>query len=384
MQSRKIHINGRTNIVKLAALLGFGSYLSTLLEVETVASVLFACSLLSVAANYFFFVAARRRVRLEDIAFALAAILSMVLSEWELNFDYFKPAIIVFCTVLCIGLCTETEIDASVSRMVARIIILVALITIVQYYFGGLRGSYYGNTGSVTLNFSNPNETAMWLLFLIVLLWDAFFAQKSIAMRLLTLVCAVLLLPVLYRTQSRNCLFAIIFYLAGKFFLGLLKIKKLPAWFVLLITLVPVLVYVGYMYVFMPNYDRLSVWFRFLISEGKPLTSRYNIWSDLEMEQWKHILFGNYAVYRGENLHNSMATLYCGYGAFYTFLVYRKLYRVLKRMPNAGMQLALGTVWLTGCFEASIFVGIAGMYMLVLLLPVFHQPELYPHKAGKI
>ena len=196
MQSRKIHINGRTNIVKLAALLGFGSYLSTLLEVKTVASVLFACSLLSVAANYFFFVAARRRVRLEDIAFVLAAILSMVLSEWELNFDYFKPAIIVFCTVLCIGLCTETEIDASVCRMVARIIILVALITIARYYFGGFRDT----PGLLMLNFSNPNETAMWLLFLIVLLWDAFFAQKSIAMRLLTLVCAVLLVPVLYRT----------------------------------------------------------------------------------------------------------------------------------------------------------------------------------------
>ena len=155
----------------------------------------------------------------------------------------------------------------------------------------------------------------------------------------------------------------------------MLKIKKLPAWCVLLITLAPVLVYVGYMYVFIPNYDRLSVWFRFLISEGKPLTSRYNIWSDLEMEQWKHILFGNYAVYRGENLHNSMATLYCGYGAFYTFLVYRKLYKVLKHMPNAGMQLALGTVWMTGCFEASIFAGAAGLYMLVLLLPVFHVPE---------
>ena len=144
------------------------------------------------------------------------------------------------------------------------------------------------------------------------------------------------------------------------------------------------MVYVGYMHVFIPNYDRFSQWFLFLLSEGKPLTGRVEIWSPREMDQVKHFLLGNYTVYHTEQLHNSMLTLYCRFGAFFVALVCRKFYKLLTKVPNAGMQLALGTVWLTGCFETSFFVGVAGMYMLVLLLPVFHQSERYPHKAGKI
>ena len=89
------------------------------------------------------------------------------------------------------------------------------------------------------------------------------------------------------------------------------------------------------------------------------------------MGQLKHILFGNYAVYHTEQLHNAMLTLYCRFGVFFVAIVCRKIYLVLKKMPNADIQLAVSAVWLTGCFETSIFVGAAGMYLLVLLLPIF-------------
>ena len=147
-------------------------------------------------------------------------------------------------------------------------------------------------------------------------------------------------------------------------------------WFIFGIMMTPVLVYVGYMYVFIPNYDHFSKLLLFLQTEGKPLDGRTEIWSDLEMSQIKFVLFGNYTAYHTEQLHNSMLTLWCRFGVFYVFVVCKKFFKVLKKTQTAGMQIALSTVWLTGCFETSIFVGIAGMYMLVLLLPIFHQSAM--------
>lgn len=373
MQSKKIRINGKSNIVKLAAYLCFGAYLSILFQIEAVASLLFACSIFCVIANYGFFIAATQRVRIEDIALVFLTIISVVLSDWVLDFDFYKPAIIVFCTILCIELCIETEIDFAVARTVTILVICTAIITIVEYYFLGLKENYFGSTNAIALNFSNPNITAMWLLFFIILLWDAIPVQANIVVKLFILGCIIALFPILFKTESRNCLIAVTFYIIGKLILPFLKLKKMPNWCVLLITIAPVIVYFIYMYVFIPYYDGFSEWFLFLESEGKPLTSRFYIWSDLKMDRLEYILFGNYGVYHQEQLHNAIVTLYCRFGIFYVILVIRKFYRVLQNISNAGIQLALGTVWLIGCFETAIFTGSACLYMLVFLLPVYHK-----------
>ena len=371
MQIKKIRVNGRDGIVKLAAFIGLGSFVAQIMEMDAVASALFACSLVCVTVNYVSFAAARNRMRLDDIILFLLTLITIVASDWQLNFEYYKPAIIVTCTILCIDQCVEIKVSRKACKTITLLLIAVCAITNILYY-NGLRYAYYGTTTIINLNFSNPNLAAMWLVFLIVLLGDSVSVQDTVRMKLLSLVCMASLLPMLIRTESRNCLIAILFFFIGKVLL-LFPLKKLPRWCLFLITMAPILVYVGYMYIFIPYYDRLSGWFSFLVSEGKPLTSRSRIWSDLETHQMKQILFGNYTVYHTEQLHNSMLTLYCRFGVFYVAIVCRKLYRVLKRMPNIGMQLALGTVWLTGCFETSFFVGSAGMYMMLLLLPVYHQ-----------
>lgn len=380
MQMKKIRINGRDNIVKLAALIGLGVFIAQMLEMSTVASVLFACSLLCVTVNYWAFVSARNYLRLDDIVLLLVTLISIVLSEWQLNLDYFKPVIIVLCSIVCIDQCAEIEANKKTCKRIQLFLILVCILANALYY-GGLRYKYHGSTRLVAMNFNNPNEAAMWLVFLIVLLFDSSVLQQGKVSKLLPWACACSLLPILYSTQSRNGLLAMLFYFAGKIVLRFLSLKKLPKWFVFLITVAPILVYVGYMYIIMPNYDRFAQWFSFLISRGKELSARRTIWSNFEMDQATNILFGNYTVYHTEQLHNSILTLYCRFGVFFVAIVCRKLYKTLKKMPNAAMQLALSTIWLTGCFETSIFVGIAGMYMLVLLLPIFHQPGVHPDKA---
>ena len=375
MQIKRIRITGRDNIAKWAALTGLGAFVAQMLELRVVVSALFACSFVCVAANCLTAMLARNRLRLDDIVLFMTALLSVVLSEWQLDFDYYKPAIIVLCSTLCIDQCIEIRASEKTCKRIQQLLILVCVITNILYYHGGLRNSYYGSTGLLSLNMGNSNEAAMWLVFLTVLLWDSASIQQKIGRKLLPLVCSVSLLPILYGTGSRNCIFAILFFFTGKLFLLFFKNKKLPNWLHFLIMMAPILVYAGYMYIFLPHYDRLSEWFLFLASEGKPLTARSRIWSDLEMNRVKYILFGNYTQYHGQNLHNSMVTICCGYGAFYAVILCRKFYKALKNTQNAGVQLALSTIWLTGCFETSIFMGVAGMYLLVLLLPIFHQSK---------
>lgn len=380
MQIRKIRVKGRTAIVKWAAFIGLGVFVAQMLKMDAIVSMLFACSFVCVVINYLEFISARNRMRLDDIMLLLITLVSVILSDWQLGFDYIKPAIIVLCSVLCIDQCAEIETNEKTCNHIRFFLILVCVITNVLYY-GGLRYVYHGSTSLVSLNLHNPNETAIWLTFFIVLLCDSALMENRTMIKLLLLACMFSLLPILYRTQSRNCLFVVLFFFVGKLFLTFLKVRKLPKWFIFLITMAPILVYMGYMYIFIPYYDRLSELFSFLASEGKPLTARNTIWSNLEMSRIKHIFLGNYAVYHTEQLHNSMLTLYSRFGIFFVVIVCRKIYKTLSRMPNAGMQLALSAIWLTGCFETSIFAGVSGMYMLVLLLPIFHQPEMHKDRG---
>ena len=380
MQIKKIRVNGRDNIVKLAAWIGLGAFVAQIFAWRAVVSVLFACSFVCVTANYLVFISARKRVRLDDIALFLLTLLVVLLSEWKLQFDYFKPAIIVLCSALCIDQCIEIRTGRKTCKRIQWLLILLCIVVNTLYYYGGFRSYYYGSTSFISLNMGNSNETAMWLVFLIVLLWDSASMEQEIGAKIRPMICAVTLLPILFGTGSRNCLIAIVFFFAGRLCLWLFKIRKLPNGVIFLIMMAPILVYVGYMYIFIPHYERLSHWFLFLAAEGKPLTARSRIWSDLEISQLKHILFGNYTEYHGQNLHNSMVTIFCGYGALYVFILCKKFYKAMLSTQNAAVQLTLGTVWLTGCFEASIFAGVAGMYMLVLLLPIFHQPAIHRTK----
>ena len=71
MQIKKIRVNGRDNIVKLAAWIGLGAFVAQIFAWRAVVSVLFACSFVCVTANYLVFISARKRVRLDDIALFL-------------------------------------------------------------------------------------------------------------------------------------------------------------------------------------------------------------------------------------------------------------------------------------------------------------------------
>lgn len=358
-------------IVTIAAGVGVAVYVGKLLQMSSFVSLLFAFSIACVITAYFMKVIRSGRIKVEDLLLVTIVVLSIASSGLSTDADYYKPAIIVLCTIICIDVCPDYCVDEKTKDRILIWFVGAALITNVLYYFGGLRAAYFKRTNAIALNFSNPNETAMWLTFLFIILFNGALTQKKRIYKLFVLICSGSLIPILYRTESRACLFAIVFFAVGELGLHFLRKKSLPNWVIWIVALSPAIVYFAYMYIFIPYYSKFVGLLSFLISEGKPLTSRRTIWGIVEQDFWKCLLLGKYSVYFSEQMHNSLATLYCRFGLIFTVIVCKKFIKAVKRIKSKRTQLAMLTVWMIGCFEASIFVGVSGLYVLVLVLPMY-------------
>ena len=77
-------------------------------------------------------------------------------------------------------------------------------------------------------------------------------------------------------------------------------------------------------------------------------------------------------------MHNSLLTIFCRFGAPATVLSCVSIYQALKNLQEKASfyaALSLSAIFFTGCFEASVFVGIAGMYLMLLLIPACASVE---------
>lgn len=374
-------VNINDFLVKLSGVLGITAYLSKLFAISSVVSLCFAFSLACVFGWYLLQVMHKDRIKLNDLILLMIVFLSVSLSGYGINFEYLKPAIIVMCVIICIDICPYNQIDEKGKNFMIALFAAAAVITNAMYYLGGLRYQTFGATTSVSLNFTNPNETGMWLVFLILVLANGISEQKKKLIKVLLLGCAVSLLPILSHTEARACMLAIVFFLVMKVLLYFVDAPKMPGWMITLVALSPIIVYMLYMYVVLPNLETFTRWFSFMLSEGKSLTSRREIWSIIEADLLDCVLIGKYAFYHSEQMHNSLGTLYGRFGAVFVLIVCQKFIRAVKKLPNVTTQLSLCTIWVIGCFETAIFEGVGGLYLLVLVIPLIGQDN--KHRAGR-
>lgn len=358
-------------IVNMAAVIAVAVYLLKMLEQSAIIGLLFACSIACVIAQYVCSSAIRKRIKIVDMLMFVSMIFSIIFSEMVADFEYIKPAIIVICCVLCIDQGRYIQVSYKSKRRILMMIELATVMTNIMYYVVGLRYVTFGNTNAVALNFGNPNETAMWIGILIVILGNAVAEEKRTMHRFFLYICIASLCPILVATESRNCMIAIAFYFIGGLIQRRIKAKCYPAWVLWMITVAPALVYLFYIYILLPHIDVFSKALAFIVSEGKTLTSRSIIWSDAQSNFWQCFLIGKYHKYYSEQLHNALLTLYARFGMLFVIIVCNKFYKAIKNADTGLIQLAMATVWMMGCFETGIFVGIGGMYLLVLLIPIF-------------
>lgn len=359
-----------SNLIKLCAFISVIVYIGQMLKLGSVVSLCFAISLVCVLAFYWLQVMRHQRVKVSDLLMVATMALAIVYAGIQTDFDYYKPAIIVLCTVICVDICPHNELDEKEIDAIINLLVLAAIVTNLLYYIGDLRFHYFGTTTLIALNFNNPNEAAMWLTCIFILLMNGLSSVKGRFKKFFLAVCGLSLIPILQATGARACIIAVAFFFVMKLIAWALHISSLPRWVVFVVTLSPAFVYVLYMYVFTPYYDFFSEWFSFFVATGKSLTSRVEVWGILEDDLLECVLLGKYDFYHTEQMHNALGTLYGRFGLLFVFVTCRKFYKAVRNVSTINGQIALCAAWIIGCFETAFFTGAAGLYLMILLLPL--------------
>lgn len=363
---------GNKPILILAILLNL-SFLSTLLKVDAISSLCFYCSFFVVFWLFFRKIYATGKIYWQWIFLLGLMLLSLIFSGLQGNFEYYKRFIITVMVFACFEMAPLYYVTSHTKRHILLIFALSAIICEFMFYFGGLRTLYFGSTSSVALNFSNPNAAAIWLcgLFVTLLFSNGVFADRK--SRILILMLAVLLMPIIWATESRNVMLACLVGIAWYVFNLFIK-NWLPKWVIVLFVFLPAIIFFLYMYTFMPYREFWEEALSFLtLGEGKSLGSRGRIWAIIQNDLASCFLLGNYGAYHAGQMHNSLMNFYCTFGGPCTMLMCILMIRNLVKIKASHSIMAVSalcTILFTGCFEASIFVGIAGAYLFAFLAPV--------------
>lgn len=363
---------GDRPILFLAVLLNL-SFLGTLLQIDSISSLSFYCSFFVVFWLFFRKIYTSGTLYWQWIFLLGLMLLSLIVSGLQSNFEYYKRFIITVMVFVCFEMAPLYCVSEKTKQRILLIFAFSGLVCECLFYFGGLRFSYFGSTNFVALNFSNPNAAAIWLCGLFVTL---LFANKVFSNRkaqILILLVAALLIPIVWATESRNVMLACIVGIAWYIFNLFVK-NWLPKWVIVVFVFLPAVIFFLYMYTYMPYQKFWEEALSFLtLGEGKSLGSRGRIWTYVQNDLSRCFLLGDYATYHSEQMHNSLMTLYCMFGApssiLMCLLMIRNLARIKTYHSTAAVS-SLCTILFTGCFEASIFVGVAGAYLFALLIPV--------------
>ncbi len=370
-----IRIGSGTHIVKIAAIIAVAVYILQMMQVSALVSVLFAFSIVCVVGSYVIKCIITKKAKAIDFLILIIMLLSILKAGIRFDFDYYKPAIIVICCIICIDLCPENRIDEKSRKQIVALFAFAIVITNILYYFGGLRYKTFGSTSLVSLNFNNPNEASMWLLFIFLILEGSVVKQKKLLGKCILVGCCISLIPMLRATASRACLIALALYYAMMIACRIMAVQKLPKWAILLITLMPALAYILYMYVVVPNLEYFESVLSFMMTKNKTLSTRVRLWNILQEDLAQSALLGQYETYYSEQMHNSLGTLWGRFGAGFVTLVCVKFFGAIEKLGETRRQLGLCAVWLVGCFEFGFFGGVAGMYMMLLVLPAIMRQD---------
>lgn len=312
------------------------------------------------------------------VSMALLLFFSSFIYGFRYNdMDYYTHILITLCIFICIEVSADVKISLRTFERIATLFLITSIILLVAFYFGPLKRTFFNfSLGSVSLNFDNPNTAGLWVTCLFILVMYSAFLFKSFK-KALYIVVALAMLPIVLATQSRNSFFACIFFLLGLLAVKVFRIRKAPRWVLFILTTLPLIVFVFYMFAVVSNLDFWHQLFR-MDAIDKGLGTREEIWQIVVDDFWHCFLFGDYYQYYNEQMHNSLATLFCRFGAPVTFLACIAIYRSLVKLQDNSSfyaALSLSAIFFTGCFEASVFVGIAGMYLMLLLIPACASVE---------
>jgi O-antigen ligase len=299
----------------------------------------------------------------------LLALVALLSSIDNISFNYFKKYFMFGSTIIFLLIVTVIIVDTKLLKFILKMNLVLCLVYFLFYFFGD--APYYG--GGLTLNYSNPNLLALWLLHSVLYSIISFVYFKSKALRILLIITIIILLTMVLETRTRSVLlelaiFAII--LASIFMRRRFMFGKMSTALFVLFPLIFAIIYMVQIY-----NPIIGESLNFLSSPGKGLDSRFSIWSNAFEVIKNNFVFGNYnKISEGtgmSQLHNTHIDVIASYGCFvfvaFIIYLYKITFRIAKSCETRLQKIALASffaVLIMGSGEAAFVSGSVGMYIL--------------------
>lgn len=359
----------------------------TMIEQSAVVSVLFAATFILMVLIVLLQLWLKPKLNnLHIIAFSLLVLsfVHVTMSADALSFDYYKKLIMFACTVLMLPVVESTQVNRKMVNWVLGLNLLLAMLYAIMYFAVGVRGEIADH---LTLNFSNPNATGMFLMHSVLYCAISFYYFRHWLPKFLAAILTLVILWLLWQTDARSTLVAMFgFAFFAVINIVLKKEIKISPKISFVLVLLPLLV--AAVYLAIAETDFLNRWFGFFISEGKPMTSRVRIWSNVLAWYRNAPIVGAYNGISGgtgvSQLHNTHLDVLTSYGTvpfvLFIMLLHQGIVRILPLAKTSFSRMcmfAFYAVLIQGSFEAALVSGGTGLYILSFgfLLLAKYNPE---------
>ncbi len=293
--------------------------------------------------------------------------LSLFNAERAVTFEGLKSYFMFLSTVIFFRLAEKIKIGRKTADLIFGFNIIISLIYI--YCRRAYPQDYVeGGSTMLTLNFSNPNFTALFVCISLLYMFLGIFYYKNIIMKGICLILSISNFSILLETGSRNPLVAFVLFLVI-FILSYLKSNlRFTKWFSVIINASPTIFMVVYL-----NFISVIIekgWLDFLVSRGKNLNSRVKIWEWFLEGLENKWLLGDYANLTG-NAHNSHLVVLCSYGLIVLVLVIVFTHKISISLAEKTQNrfqfsclMAFFAILFMGFGEGALYSGGLGIYIL--------------------
>lgn len=302
----------------------------------------------------------------------------LVINDGAGGFNYYKKAIMFLTTVIWFIYCSFTKI----SRPTLYYILFINLLLVSLYHlffkeiFEEIEGESF-----VTLNFSNPNLTGMFILNSLLYVGISIVCVREITHKIIyqiiwlgiNITLFIGSFSILLLTGNRSSLMALIFW-AGLVILDWVSVHnfKPKKWIIAILVAFPFL----FLFIYTSFAHSLGETVSFGMEiRGKTNTSRNHVWMPIINEFYHYFLIGDY--YKISNgtgvsqLHNTHLDIFASYGIIPLILYIVFLYKIsVKAWFNSHSKIQRTALYaflslLVSCtFEAGLVAGSAGLFIL--------------------
>ena len=328
----------------------------------------------TITIGMFFFTIGRQRIskfNFDRLLFLLGILIaiafSALFSDQPITFSIHISGILNFLEMLfAIYIIDSLEHKKSLIRFLYWMNIIVALVFIALYFTSYAYSSKI--IGSLTLGYSNPNTTAIYLLMNIAIIAIFFDRQQKFLAKIVLFSIGLFLFHLLFLTKSRMCLIAAILILVFRFFAPK---WKLPKWTILPVQLLPLAFLFLYPYLYRQNQYSNSIFL------NKELFSGREVYFSEMLARLRSIwLVGDFGAHPFTNAHNGPLAVLLGAGtvgylAYFWFInsTIRTYHSRAKTCSQTIALIVIFAIFIHSCAEAAMTVG--GANYSILLATVF-------------